>query len=99
LLLQALKQFKNSELSELVVSVSVELIDAKPAVDPRWAEENSFTASNYTTSSILLKQQLEEKRRKHTLFFEMLERSGVLQQVTLFYPISYSSIRSRALLE
>ncbi len=82
---------KSTELSELVVLMSSEILDAHPLNDPRWAEEHSFTSTNYAASSLLIRQQLEEKKRKHALFLNMLTFCNVFDQVstTSFIDVLY----------
>ena len=69
----ASKNEVDSLLDRLVYELSLKIIDDYPASDPRWTDSvPAGHESTFTTVSLLVLHQLEDKVRAHDLFMTFL---------------------------
>lgn len=64
-----------TSLKEAVISMSLDLIDDFPALDPRWAE--SLPQGNSSSSSLILQHQLKDKQKAHQIFLNFLTEVSI----------------------
>ncbi|XP_064600211.1 LOW QUALITY PROTEIN: nuclear pore complex protein Nup133-like [Liolophura sinensis] len=64
----------NPELDQLVVKLSIALVDDYPASDPRWAEAAVQDSGSSTNSLIILHQLRDKKQRAHNYFINFLKK-------------------------
>eukprot|EP01111_Echinosteliopsis_oligospora_P016793 TRINITY_DN7092_c0_g1_i1.p1 TRINITY_DN7092_c0_g1~~TRINITY_DN7092_c0_g1_i1.p1 ORF type:complete len:1000 (-),score=284.05 TRINITY_DN7092_c0_g1_i1:294-3293(-) len=58
-------------LTEIVTAMSCAILDAPPSSDPHWADDK------INSGSVMLRQQIEVKRRKHSLLFDFLKDNSL----------------------
>ncbi|XP_041351939.1 nuclear pore complex protein Nup133-like [Gigantopelta aegis] len=62
----------HTDMDELVVALSVDLIDDYPTSDPRWAE--SLRQDAAFSSSLIIQQQLRDKEKAHDYLISFLKK-------------------------
>ncbi|KAL3875007.1 hypothetical protein ACJMK2_037949 [Sinanodonta woodiana] len=72
----------SSEIDKLVTKLSLDLIDDYPASDPRWAESKRLDTVQSTTSVIIL-QQLKDKRRAHEFIINFLKKVNLWDRLNV----------------
>ncbi|KAH0622484.1 hypothetical protein JD844_024835 [Phrynosoma platyrhinos] len=72
-----------TDLDSAVTQLSEELIDDYPTSDPRWAESVPEEAASFTSSSIILLRQLDNKSQAHSLFIDFLRQVGLFERLNI----------------
>jgi len=62
------------DINEAIVIFSLQIVDAKPTSDPRWAEDS---ANKSSVAPLLLRHQIEEKKRKYQNFLQFLQANNL----------------------
>ncbi|XP_069118196.1 nuclear pore complex protein Nup133-like [Argopecten irradians] len=70
----------NTDMNEVVVAVSLDLIDDYPASDPRWAESRQDPCSS--TTSLIILNQLSDKLRAHDYIISFLKKVGLWKRLS-----------------
>ncbi|CAC5366026.1 NUP133 [Mytilus coruscus] len=65
----------NSDIDQVVTSLSKDLIDDYPASDPRWAESRQDPSSR--TTSLIILNQLNDKVKAHDYIINFLKKVGL----------------------
>lgn len=66
----------------LVCDISAEIIDQISKADPRWAQSNEKSKEiSDSQGCVIIDNQLEEKRTLHEFFIELLQKTGVWEQL------------------
>ncbi|XP_003215915.1 nuclear pore complex protein Nup133 isoform X1 [Anolis carolinensis] len=73
----------SSDLDSAVTQLSEELVDDYPTSDPRWAESVPEEAAGFTSSSIILLRQLDNKSQAHCLYIDFLRKMGLLGRLNV----------------
>ncbi|XP_043207892.1 nuclear pore complex protein Nup133-like, partial [Amphibalanus amphitrite] len=72
----------DSQLDKTVADLSADVINDYPASDPRWAEAMPHDATVSTTNSLILLNQLGDKREAHQLYLAFLRAVGLWDRLT-----------------
>ncbi|XP_042302014.1 nuclear pore complex protein Nup133 isoform X2 [Sceloporus undulatus] len=72
-----------TDLDSSVTQLSEELVDDYPTSDPRWAESVPEEAASFTSSSIIVLRQLDNKSQAHSLFIDFLRQVGLFGRLNI----------------
>ncbi|ESO92060.1 hypothetical protein LOTGIDRAFT_233315 [Lottia gigantea] len=72
-----------SEVDELVVGLSCDVIDDYPASDPRWAQNIKQGDVTNSSSSLLILQQLKDKEKAHSYLIAFLKKLHLWDRLSI----------------
>jgi len=78
----SLEEYSPTDVESAILGISKELVDSKPASDPRWAgaAANSF---NSTSSVLILKQIKDKDEMLNQVFMDFLTSAGIFPSSSL----------------
>eukprot|EP01137_Pigoraptor_chileana_P028260 Opistho-2@11929 len=75
-----LRSASSVDVDSAALSLGADVLDAEPSSDVRWAEGRSDLSS---AAPLVIRQQLDEKRTRHTEFVSFLTFVGALDQLSV----------------
>ncbi|XP_006146075.1 nuclear pore complex protein Nup133 [Tupaia chinensis] len=87
----------DSELDRAVTQISLDLVDDYPASDPRWAESVPEEAPGFSTTSLIVLHQLEDKMKAHAFLMDFIHQVGLFGRLGAF-PVRGLPMATRLLL-
>ncbi|XP_055957282.1 nuclear pore complex protein Nup133 [Patella vulgata] len=74
---------RGSEVDQLVVGLSRDVIDDYPASDPRWAKNLRHGEITGGSSSLIIIQQLKDKEKAHSYLIAFLKKLHIWERLTI----------------